>query len=54
MLEMLYDSCFKLGRNFGFGALEGAVIYGGIIAVVFIKAIDLLYKNKNKKKKTEK
>lgn len=49
MFEFLHDICFRLGRNFGFGALEGAVIYGGIIAVVFIKAIDLVFKKKKKK-----
>ncbi|WP_197276592.1 hypothetical protein [Clostridium massiliamazoniense] len=51
MYDFFYEMCFKLGRNFGFGALEGGIIYGGIIAIVFIKAVDLVVKEKKKKAK---
>ncbi|MDK0666947.1 hypothetical protein P5F12_03880 [Clostridium perfringens] len=46
MLDIIYDSCKTLGEVFGFGALEGAIIYAGIISYGFLRAVG---SNKEKK-----
>lgn len=46
MLDIIYNSCETLGAVFGFGALEGAIIYIGIISYGFLKATG---SNKEKK-----
>ncbi|EOU1893557.1 hypothetical protein ACV3OB_16350 [Clostridium perfringens] len=38
MLDIIYNSCKSLGSVFGFGAMEGFIIYFGIVAYAFLKA----------------
>lgn len=38
MFELIYNSCKTLGSVFGFGALEGFIIYSGIVSYGFLKA----------------
>ncbi|HAT4259261.1 hypothetical protein ACV3RC_14310 [Clostridium perfringens] len=45
MLDIIYNSCKSLGSVFGFGAMEGFIIYFGIVAYAFLKATGSKDKN---------
>ncbi|WP_416188157.1 hypothetical protein [Clostridium perfringens] len=46
MFDIIYNSCKTLGSVFGFGALEGFIIYGGIVVYGVLRATE---GNKDKK-----
>lgn len=46
MFDIIYNSCKTLGSVFGFGALEGFIIYSGIIVYGILRATE---GNKDKK-----
>ncbi|MDK0531121.1 hypothetical protein P6P36_01870 [Clostridium perfringens] len=46
MFDIIYNSCKTLGSVFGFGALEGFIIYGGIVVYGVLKSTG---SNKDKK-----
>ena len=37
VLSFAYDQCAKLGYAMGFGAMEGLVIYLGLLAIIVLK-----------------
>ncbi|WEV13289.1 hypothetical protein PL326_00900 [Clostridium perfringens D] len=37
VLSFGYDQCAKLGYAMGFGAMEGLVIYLGLLAIIVLK-----------------
>ncbi len=37
VLSFGYDQCAKLGYTIGFGAMEGLVIYLGLLAIIVLK-----------------
>ncbi len=44
VLSFAYDQCAKLGYAMGFGAMEGLVIYLGLLAIIVLK----LFNSKSK------
>ena len=44
VLSFGYDQCAKLGYAMGFGAMEGVVIYLGLLAIIVLK----LFNSKSK------
>ncbi|HBC2030049.1 TPA: hypothetical protein I9Z65_001599 [Clostridium perfringens] len=46
MLDIIYNSCETLGSIFGFGALEGFIIYAGIVSYGVLKATGTNKENK--------
>ncbi|MGU8535181.1 hypothetical protein ACV3RB_12480 [Clostridium perfringens] len=44
VLSFAYDKCAKLGYAMGFGAMEGLVIYLGLLAIIVLK----LFNSKSK------
>ena len=46
VLNFAYDQCAKLGYAMGFGAMEGLVIYLGLLAIIVLK----LFNSKSKAK----
>lgn len=44
VLSFGYDQCSKLGYAMGFGAMEGLVIYLGLLAIIVLK----LFNSKSK------
>lgn len=46
MFDIIYNSCKILGTVFGFGIMEGFIIYGGVVTYGFLRVTG---SNKDKK-----
>ena len=46
IVKFIYDSCYELGNSVGFGALEGAYIYGGLIVWGVISGLNMSKRSK--------
>ncbi|WP_238899388.1 hypothetical protein [Clostridium sp. YIM B02500] len=48
LFNFIYSNCKHLGGAFGYGAFEGFVLYGSVIALAIVKVTDINYKKVHK------
>lgn len=48
LFNFIYSNCKHLGGAFGYGAFEGFVLYGSVIALAIVKVTDSKSKKVNK------
>lgn len=48
LFNFIYSNCKHLGGAFGYGAFEGFVLYGSVIALAIVKVTDINSKKVNK------
>lgn len=51
IFNFIYEHCYTLGKIFNLGALEGFIIYAGLIAWVVMYNVNFSKKSRRNKKK---